>query len=71
MARADAHALLARLRDDDAFRERVMAAGDAETESWIIADEGFLCTAADLAAVHRALGDDELVALRREAMVGR
>ncbi len=66
MGQAEAHALLARLRDDDAFRERVVSARDAEAQWWIIREEGFLCTARDLEDVQHKLGEDRLATLSSE-----
>jgi predicted ribosomally synthesized peptide with nif11-like leader len=60
MSQADAAALISRLKDDDAFREKVMAATEGEERWRIISAAGFGCTPEELAAERERLTDRQL-----------
>ena len=59
MSRDGAAAFIARLRDDEAFRDEVMAA-EGEERWKIVTGAGFDCTPDEVAGVRERLTDDEL-----------
>lgn len=61
MSQTDRVALIARLKDDEAFRDEIIAAPDEEARWRIIAAAGFDCTAEELATEDERLSKQQLV----------
>jgi len=62
MSSEQAKACLEKLKSDEAFRARVMAAGDVDARMALIAAEGFACSAAEIGSLQE-LADAELSAV--------
>ena len=63
MSEQAARACVERMKTDDAFRQKVLAAGSVDERFEIINAEGFACTADELKAHADELADAEMAAV--------
>jgi len=60
MSNEQAQAFIERMKNDEAFRARVLAEEDVAARMAIISAEGFDCSAAEIEAVSQELAESEL-----------
>jgi predicted ribosomally synthesized peptide with nif11-like leader len=60
MSKDAARAAVERMKDDEAFRERVMSVDDVDTRLAVLVEEGYDCTIGELEEQACALTDEAL-----------